>query len=66
MATEDRTATLQELAAMNSWADQTVAALEAQVGAELLHERLSTLGEFSAKTFPKLVQTYIACQKTQC
>ena len=58
-AMSERVATVNELAAMNSWAEETAAALEAQSGSELLRERLSSLGEFSLRTYPRLIQSSV-------
>mgnify|MGYP006159950059 CR=1 FL=1 len=55
----ERVATASELVAMNQWAEETAAALEAQSGSEQLDDRLSTLGEFSLRTYPKLVQSSV-------
>ena len=55
----ERVATSSELAAMNHWAEETAAALETQSGSEQLGERLSSLGDFSLRTYPKLVQSSV-------
>ena len=50
-----RDATPVELAALNAWAAQAAAELEADTKVEALHERISALSDFSAHVFPRVV-----------